>query len=488
MALSGSVTTSSSHNRSVTLTWSATQSVANNTSTISWVLKGSGSASGWVRVSELKVTIAGKQVYYRNSDNHTDCYNGTKLASGSTTISHNSDGTKSFTIEVKAGIYQWAINCSGSGSFTLNTIARASQPSCITYPNNTQNVGNLGDTITIHMNKKASFKHTVRYVWGNASGTIATNVVDNCQWTIPLSLANQIPSSTSGYGTIYVDTYNGSTKIGTKSCRFDASVPASVIPTISSASVSVDNSANDVIKGWGLYVAGYSKAKITAAASGAYGSTISSFVISGGYSTTQAGTSLSYTGGKLTSSGNKTFNVVAKDSRGRSSASKAAGTITVYAYSNPTISAFTAYRSSTDARKVIVRANWNFSSVNGKNGVTATLYYKQSSSSGWTTYGVISKNTDIELTTEFAEERSYNFKLIIKDTVGNSAQEETFISTIDVLLDFKAGGKGLGIGKIAETDSMEVALDARFMGTVYIYDSNGNAMTLANYIKSVMSG
>ena len=250
--------------------------------------------------------------------------------------------------------------------------------------------------------------------------------------------------------------------------------------------ITIDNSANSVIAGWGLYVAGYSKAKVTASASGSYGSTVSSFTISGGYSTMQSGSSLSYTGGKFTSSGSKTFNVVAKDSRGRSSDSKSAGTITVYPYSNPTISALSVHRSSTDAKKIIVRANWNFSSVNGKNGVTAILYYKLSTSNGWTTYGSIAKNTDVTLTTDFAEEHSYNFRLVVRDTVGNSAQDESFISTIDVLLDFKAGGKGLGIGKIAETNSMEVALDARFMGTVYIYDDSGTAMTLEKYIKSVV--
>lgn len=253
-----------------------------------------------------------------------------------------------------------------------------------------------------------------------------------------------------------------------------------------SVGITIDNSANSVIAGWGLYVTGYSKAKVTASASGSYGSTVSSFTISGGYSTTQSGSSLSYTGGKFTSSGSKTFNIVAKDSRGRSSDAKSAGTITVYPYSSPTISALSIHRSSADAKKIVVRANWNFSSVNGKNGVTATLYYKLSTSNGWTTYGTIAKNTDVTLTTDFAEEHSYNFRLVVRDTVGNSAQDESFISTIDVLLDFKAGGKGLGIGKIAETNSMEVALDARFMGTVYIYDDSGTAMTLENYIKSVV--
>ena len=487
MALSGTVNSSGYEGRYVQLTWSATQSVANNNSTIKWELKGAGTGqAGWYMSGGFYVKIAGNVVCNWSTDTRIKLYNGTSVASGSLTISHNDDGSKSFSVEVQAGIYTYARNCSGSKSFTLDTIARASQPSCITYPNNTQNVGDIGGSFYIHMNKKANFKHTVRYAWGNLSGTIATNVVDNVQWTIPLNFANQIPNATSGWGTIYVDTYNGSTKIGTKSCRFDANVPASMKPTIKSASVSVDNSANSVIKEWGLYVAGYSKVKITATADGSYGSTISSFTVSGGYSTNQSGSSLSYTGGTLTSSGEKSFSVVAKDSRSRSSDSKSAGKITVYAYSKPSISAFTVQRSSSGAKKVVVNANWTFSSVNSKNATIGTLYYKESTSSAWTTYGEVSKGESVTLNVDFAEEHSYNFKLIVKDTVGNSAQIESFISTIDVLLDFRAGGKGLGIGKIAESDSMEVNMDVKFMKGIYIYDSTGNAVTLENYIKSVI--
>lgn len=124
MALSGSVTTSSSSNRSVTVNWTATQDIAKNQSTISWKIVGSGSNTGWVRVSELKLTIDGSQEYYRDSSHHTDCYQGTELASGTKTIKHGNDGKKSFKIKIEAGIYQWAINCSGEDTFTLNNIPR----------------------------------------------------------------------------------------------------------------------------------------------------------------------------------------------------------------------------------------------------------------------------------------------------------------------------------------------------------------------------
>lgn len=486
MALSGTVNSSGYEGRYVQLTWSATQSVANNTSTIKWSLKGAGTGqSGWYMAGGFKVVINGDTVYSKSTDYRIKLYNGTEVASGSKTISHNSDGSKSFSISIQAGIYTYAVNCTGSKSFTLNTIPRASS---ISWGSGTSSTAGITNGTNINISRaSSSFTHTITYQFGNAKGTVCTKTTaTNVKWTIPISLLNQIPNATSGTGTMTCTTYSGSTAIGTSTLKLTVTAPDSVKPTISSASVTIDNSANSVIAGWGLYVVGYSKAKITATASGAYGSTVSSFTISGGYSITQSGSSLSYTGGKFTSSGSKTFNVVAKDSRGRSSDTKNAGTITVYAYNNPTISALSVQRSSTNAKKVVVRANWNFASVNGKNSVTATLYYKLSTSSGWTTYGAIDKNTDVTLTPDFAEEHSYNFKLIVRDAVGNSAQEESFISTIDVLLDFKAGGKGLGIGKIAETNSMEVALDARFMGTVYIYDDSGNAMTLANYIKSIV--
>ena len=88
---------------------------------------------------------------------------------------------------------------------------------------------------------------------------------------------------------------------------------------------------------------------------------------------------------------------------------------------------------------------------------------------------------------DFDEEHSYNFRVRIEDFIGNAAQDESFISTASVLLDFRAGGKGLGIGKIAETDSLEIALDTVFMGDVYV-QSGASKIPLATYIKNIING
>ena len=473
MALSGTVNSAAYEVRYVQLTWTATQSLENNTSTISWALTGAGGSTGkWYMSGGFYVEIDGNVVCNWDTSTRIAMYNGTSVASGSITLAHDADGSKTFTININAGIYTYARNCSGSGTFTLDTIARASQPSCITHPNNTQNVGDLGGTITVHMNRKSTnFTHTVWYSWYSASGTIATGVADNCQWTIPLDFATQIPNSTSGWGTIYVDTYNGSTKVGTKSCRFDATVPASIKPTVKTVGITLDNSSNSVVNSWGIGVAGISKVKIVATASGSYSSSISSYTISGGYSTTQTGSTLNYTGGTL-SSGDKTFSVTATDTRGRVSNSVSSQTVTVYAYSNPSFSSFTVYRKPSEQNKVTCVARFSCSSVNGNNTATATLYYKKSTETAWTTYGELASGASItiahSLTTEFPVEYSYDFLAIVEDTVGNSVSKSKSITTASVLLDFRAGGKGLGIGKIAETDSMEVDMPAKFLQTIYL--------------------
>lgn len=125
MALSGSVSTGGYSGRYLILSWTAKQDIAKNTSTISWTLKGAGDAPySYYKAGNFYVSIAGKVVYEKASDYRISLYKGTVVAEGTTTINHGTDGKKDFTISVKAGIYTYARNVSGSKSFTLDTIPR----------------------------------------------------------------------------------------------------------------------------------------------------------------------------------------------------------------------------------------------------------------------------------------------------------------------------------------------------------------------------
>ena len=130
MALSGSFSTSkystSSHGTiGLNLSWTGTQNVANNTTTIKWTLKSNGSMSSgyYVQGGPITVTINGTKVF-NPSGRFTVRGGGGYKHSGSTVVKHNEDGSKSVTMSVKAALYSSSVNCTGSASYTLNKINR----------------------------------------------------------------------------------------------------------------------------------------------------------------------------------------------------------------------------------------------------------------------------------------------------------------------------------------------------------------------------
>ena len=122
MALSGSVSTSSYDGRHLKVSWTATQDIATNKSTISWTLSAAGGDDSYYYDGPITVKIAGSTVY--SKEGRTKRYKGT-ITSGTKTLSHGTDGTKSFSISISAAIYTYAVNCSGSKTFTLDKIPRA---------------------------------------------------------------------------------------------------------------------------------------------------------------------------------------------------------------------------------------------------------------------------------------------------------------------------------------------------------------------------
>lgn len=455
MAKSGSITTNESHGRSVKLSWSlSSQSVENNQSTLSWSITGAGSASGWVMTGGFKAVINGTTVYSTSTDTRIQLYNGTSVASGTTKITHNADGTKSFSLSIEAGVYTYAVSVTASGTHTLDTIPRASTVSATN--------ANMGSASTITITRaSSSFTHTLTYSFGSTTGTIATKTTStSVSWTPALTLANQIPNAVSGTCTITCDTYNGSTKIGSKTCTLSLTVPTSVKPTMTS--VTATRVDGDVPAAWSIYVQNESKAtvKINGAA-GAYGSTISSYSISGGgYSSTAS----SFTTGFLTSSGTITFTAKVTDSRGRVSDAKTVS-ISVIAYSAPSFTSYLSQRATSagvvndDGTYIRGLISYSYASCSGKNTVTCAAYYKKSSASSWTN---ANKSFSSETAFTFgggaiSTESSYDVKYTITDAFTTVTILD-MVSTATVLMDFKAGGKGIAIGKVSEKDkTLEIA-------------------------------
>ena len=451
-------------------------SIENNTSTVYWKLVGylgsGASSSHWYSNSyhSINVSINGTTVYSLPNTTQKSISIGTNtsasspmtIASGYATVPHNADGSKtcacSFSVVYR---YNSTFTWKGSGNVGLTTIARASQPSCITYPNTTQNVGALGSTITIHMNSKSSaFRHTVRYAWGNKKGTIASNVKDNCNWVIPLEFANNVPNATSSWGTIYVDTYNGSKLVGTKSVTFTATVPSTMVPSISAINLS---DATGLSNTYGGYIKTKSKAKISVSASGSYSSTISSYSISVNGTTYN---SQAVTTDVLKTVGTNTISVTVTDSRGRKSSKSKS--FNVLDYNVPVLSEFSNNRCNEDGtindngENIKTTVTWSSNSLNSKNILTLHIYSKKKDSNNWEEIASSSNNSGTKSVIFVADgTSSYDVKLVISDKF-NSATYTREIGTTYRLINFRSTGKGIAIGKVSEEDLFDVNMDTRF--------------------------
>lgn len=122
-------------NAHLVFSWSIeSQDPATNKTVINWDLKGAGLNSGhYIKAGGFKVAINGQTVYSQSTDYRIELYTDTVVASGTATITHDTDGTKSFSASAEAGIYTYGVNCSGGDSWDLTPIPRYANFTKLTY-------------------------------------------------------------------------------------------------------------------------------------------------------------------------------------------------------------------------------------------------------------------------------------------------------------------------------------------------------------------
>lgn len=324
----------------------------------------------------------------------------------------------------------------------------------------------MGKSVTINTPAvNNAYRHTLRYSFGSASGTIATGIASSVSWTLPVSLANQIPSATTGSGTIYCDTYSGSTLLGTKSVSITLTVPGSVVPSAGTLSATL---AEDT-SGTGLYVKGMGKAKLTlSGASGAYGSSITSYTITGGGWTT---INSALTTGTLASAGNITFTATVTDSRGRKASTTR--TISVIDYTKPGVAVCDVYRCDADGNRkkagtyFAVEINASYSAITGNILNITARYKKQSESSYGTAMNVTNNGKTVIGGGSIGASTTYDVLVTVADKYNSLLIQRT-LSTKSVLQSFKRSA-GAAIGKVAELANwLDVAWDTRIRGNLQV--------------------
>ena len=469
MAVRGTITNSiHSGHYTLRISWSATQNVTNNTSTItadmylvqdsSWSLN-IASRSNTLSIDGVATSITSPAI--NNSGGRT-----TLLGSASRTVTHNGDGTRNVTI---SGTFNINATISGtkytsitaSATVTLDTIPRASS---VTLSASTVTLGNsITATITRH---SSNFTHRLRYSWGQTSGTIATGVGTSYTWTVPLEFANGIPNGTSGTCYLTVDTMSGDTVIGSVTKSFTGTVPTNILPTI--RSVALSDPSNAIPSDWGVYVKGKSTLNVITTASGAYGSTIASYSIraNGGV---YAGANV--TTGVLTQTGTQFVIVNVTDSRGRTTSQTVS--YTVRDYKPPVVSVFDVRRvndsgaDDDDGLFAKVAYGASVSSAGGNNSGTLTIYYKPTTDTSWTTARSVTVSpsaSGVVTISGINTENAYDFKVVVTDTFTESAVDAQ-VQTAVVTMDYNASGKGIAFGKVSEYDAFECAMPAIFTNT-----------------------
>lgn len=326
------------------------QNIAGNYSSVhvTAYLHTNGYASMWGVSADATITINGGSAIEHPGIN-IGTNSAQKIWDHTYNVGHNNDGTKTVGVKLSVGL-----NTGGYGSamvafdYRLPDIPRASSVSDMT--------GTLGSAMTININRKvSSFTHTVKYYFGNLSGTIATGVGTSVSWTPPLNLATQIPSASSGWGNITVDTYSGSTKIGSKSAQLTLNVPTSMTPSLGSITLTDSNTAvKNLLNTANTFAEIVSDIKVAFnSATGVQGSTITDYhaeIVNKNQFTNANNGNL----GLMKWNGSAQVKAWVVDSRGRSS-NAVTTNITVLEYFLPTLT-FTAIRGDTNqsSDKIVV--------------------------------------------------------------------------------------------------------------------------------------
>lgn len=447
---------SGSYGRNMTLeVWSdwSRQDVASNSSTVNVQARliTNGYASMWGVTADVTITINGGGAIEHPAIN-IGTNSSQLLFAHDYVVGHDSDGRKTVGIQVSV-----ALNAAGYGSsmvafdLPLPKIERASTA--------TISSSELGKPATITIDRKNSaFKHTLSYNWNGMTGTIATNVDTSYSWTLPMEFANSIPNATSSWGRVFIDTYNGSTKIGTTEAGFNANIPESVKPTLGGISLTDTNTAVSNVTS--AFVQVLSNIKTTFNnASGSYGSTISNYraeIVGQNLSTTSNGGTL----GLMNFSGAAKVRATVTDSRGRTS-NPVDVTVNVLPYFTPQLS-FTAQRGSSTGTTVTVTRNARIAplTVDGKqkNTMKLTFKYKKHSDADYTvdtgsaggTWTTVAElvNSQANLGATFNGLTSYDLIGKIEDAF-TSYEFSLTVGTDKFPLSVRPNG--IGLGKVPET-------------------------------------
>lgn len=490
MAITGSYSTSTGVEFNLIAYYSYTQSVSDNTSSVTVTLKLQHNKISATALSGSYLSVAGNKVTYSKTISQSSYgVNETTLATKTVTVKHNDAGEGSCTIKAA-----FVLNGTYSGKYigtlaldktlTLQDIPRSSSFTMASSVN-------TGSALAITIKPSSStFKHKIRFeIDGTSkytSGFIAAGTT-SYSYTIPHSW---LPSSTSATMKVFLYTYTSSATSDTDyiariNKSITVNVPSNIKPVINSVSPSIVSGLS------GKYVQGKSKVQFTISATAGSGSSIKLYAFSGA-NLSGTSTASSKTSDILQSSGTLTYSFYVKDGRRQSDTVK--NSIYVYPYSDPQIVSIKAQRCLSDGTldrngtyaKVTVKTK--HSSVGGANNATVVL--SSSLDSYANTKQIISSTTDTNTYSDtymggFNIDSAYTIKATITDQYGQH-ELSVPLEVAKRTLNIAKYGNGLAIGGLSTvknaTDSglFECNWETKFAEGVNIDNSTIEYLTITH--------
>lgn len=451
-------------------------SIENNDSPVDyklWLERGSTWVYDLNNETWAEATINGQTVVNKYVSFDLRNTNRVLLGSGTITIPHNEDGSKTITFWARIlnvadqGDINWF-----SGTLGLTNIPRASAIGSVTATE-------LGQPVTIKINKKVDeFRHQVWWQV-NDSGWIdlGTGHDTGVQLTVPIDYAERITNSDTGLLDVCVRTFRGNDQIGNDVYQrgIGIKVPASIVPTIEDVTITERTAKLSEFIPAANFVKDKSVMRVeTSNATGSHGSNIVSTELTVDNLVVRAAVG-DFPANKA---GNLEVTAKVTDSRGRTATKSKI--IKVWDYYAPKIIGFLANRTGNGTNKTIiatVAANVSPLVIDGinRNPYTLKIQYSAKKSNRWidavnlTNESVERINRQFDCGAFYEISKAYNVRLVIQDKLSDLVDSVLLVRSSRVL--WAWGDNRAAVGGFPELDGhFESFLPVAFHSSLNVED------------------
>ena len=409
MALSGVMRTNDYDGRYYELSWTATQSTINNTSTISWTLKALGGRSHFYTEYVLQVRLGGQTLIDK-----TDAYYRQKgtIKTGSFTVTHNLLGELTINGTIKAASNSVEPNLFGNASWELNKIPRqatiTAAPNFTDEDNPTITYSNLVGNDVSKLEACISLTGESPDIAYRDIPKIGTTYTFNLTDSERAILRNSCVNAKSRDVYFYIRTTIGSTIL-----RYNLKRTLTIVnaePTVSATAVDQGTVSITLTGDTSKMIKGYNTINVSMTATAKKGATISSYKITNGSNV------INTASGLFSNAESGTFVFTATDSRGYSTSKTVNLTVIPYVPLTCNVKAKIELNA-TDSTKADITFEISGNYYNGSFGAkdnTLTLAYELEAKSG--------KSTEVITTTPTFKNNTYKLTY----TLSNLSYQDSY--------------------------------------------------------------